>query len=612
MTKAAKKNRIGQADEYGALDQFDGTHPWMKQIPESALLYPVRQLECGQVSYFNFNLAKEMGLIPHDHPHRLNKKLERKLLDTFCLRIINEYDEQKKIEYPSSSIKKHKYMATRYLQLQHPDKSGRTSGDGRCIWNGIWSHMGKTWDVSSRGTGVTALAPGVVQAGKPLRSGNRSHGYGCGMAEMDELFGSALMAEILHRNGHSTERMLCVIDLGRGMGIGVRAALNLIRPAHWFLYLKQDRHEPLKRAVDYFIERQYNNGTWKLSPGRKDKYYGMLTILTESFAKFFAYLDRDFIFAWLDWDGDNVLADGGIIDYGSVRQFGLRHDLYRYDDIDRFSTNLNEQKLKARLVVQVFAQMTNYLESGEKKPLVDFKNHSSVRTFDQRFQHHLLDRFLYQMGFNESLRRILLNQHFTAVKNFFEIHFELERVKTHRKIQKVADGVHRPAIFNMRIALAKMPTQLLKNPLQPMPSREFFNFVVASQASRRDRKFTSTHCRRVELWQSLYISLIKRISAPQNVGKLLQNMRTRAEVINREDRLTGNALINVVDELLKFKKRGAEQIQIQALIEDFIDHQTLNPDFKETLFEKSPNYRGESARLLDTLLTVTYGHREDI
>jgi transcriptional regulator with XRE-family HTH domain len=59
-----------------------------------------------------------------------------------------------------------------------------------------------------------------------------------------------------------------------------------------------------------------------------------------------------------------VLANGksefiGIIDYGSVRQFGIRHDKYRYDDVERFSTNLNEQKNKARLIVQVFAQLVS-------------------------------------------------------------------------------------------------------------------------------------------------------------------------------------------------------------------------------------------------------------
>ena len=61
----------------------------------------------------------------------------------------------------------------------------------------------------------------------------------------------------------------------------------------------------------------------------------MLRLLSKDFAEFAAKLEMDYIFAWLDWDGDNVLADAGIIDYGSVRQFGLRHDQYRYDDVER-------------------------------------------------------------------------------------------------------------------------------------------------------------------------------------------------------------------------------------------------------------------------------------
>src|SRR6185503_16252427 len=211
------------------------------------------------------------------------------------------------------AMKPNTYMATRYLQLQHTDKSGRTSGDGRCIWNGVVSSQGRVWDVSSRGTGVTALAPGAVEAGEPLKTGNLQHGYGCGMAEIDELFGAAILAEIFHRNSIPTERVLTIIDLGNGMGIGVRAATNLIRPAHLFMYLKQGKIEPLKRAVDYLIRRQHQNKVWNIKPDDRDRHTRLLDEVTKSFAQFVARLDRDYIFAWLDWDGDNVLADAGII-----------------------------------------------------------------------------------------------------------------------------------------------------------------------------------------------------------------------------------------------------------------------------------------------------------
>jgi uncharacterized protein YdiU (UPF0061 family) len=609
MVKIAKKARIPHSQDYQALDQLDGSHPWQEQVPEGLITYPVRKLNQGRVAYFNFQLAKEMGIIPLDHPNQMNKKLEEKLLETFSLRIINEYDQQNKIQYPKRTLKKNRYMATRYLQLQHSDKSGRTSGDGRCIWNGIWSNGKSMWDVSSRGTGVTALAPGAVQAGKPLKSGNVDFGYGCGLAEIDELFGASLMAEILHRNGLATERVLATIDLGKGVGIGVRAAPNLIRPAHLFLFLKQGRIEPLRRAVDYFLDRQNKNGEWNIALNQKDKYKVLLDTLAEGFAKFIAYLDREFIFTWLAWDGDNVLANAGIIDYGSVRQFGLRHDQYRYDDIERFSTNLNEQKQKARLLVQVFIQMTHFLETGTRKPLPEFGNHPVLKAFDERFEHHMHDRFLYQLGFEPTIRRLLLNRHPDAVTELFSIHSEFERVKTHKKISKVADGIHRPAIFNMRAILASMPEHLLKEGLRPYSNQDFFKTVVSTQAKRRDRKLSAVHENRIKIWQKRYIRLLQKVSTPQNINKLLLNLKSRAELINREDRLTGNALINVVDEILKFHKKGADLSQIQAVLDKFIEHQTLSPDFRELemgLSKRAPE------NLLRTLLTLTYGYREDI
>jgi hypothetical protein len=55
-------------------------------------------------------------------------------------------------------------MATRYLQTQHRNKQGKTSGDGRSIWNGYLKSDNLTFDISSRGTGATILSPGAQEA----------------------------------------------------------------------------------------------------------------------------------------------------------------------------------------------------------------------------------------------------------------------------------------------------------------------------------------------------------------------------------------------------------------------------------------------------------------
>jgi len=611
MKKSMRKPAQGLT--YPAFINLDGVHPWSQIVPEGAVLYPARRLRGGKVSYFNFDLAKEMGLIPGHHAHQLNHELCETLLSTFCLRIINEYDQQSGERFTPSSVKPGTYMATRYLQMQHSDKSGRTSGDGRAIWNGVITHKGKTWDVSSRGTGVTCLAPGSVQAGQPLRSGNTEHGYGCGLAEIDELFAAAILAEIFHRNGISTERVLCIIDLGNGVGIGVRAAPNLLRPAHLFLFLKQGRLAPLQRAVDYFIQRQLSNKIWSpdLSETKSSNYDWFLAEITTSFARFASRLERDYIFTWLEWDGDNMLADAGIIDYGSVRQFGLRHDQYRYDDVDRYSTNLSEQRQKAREIVQTFVQMVDFLKSGKKRAWGHFHKSSWLKKFDRDFERFSLEYFLYQMGFPEPHRRLILRYHLNKVLALFTVHSELEKIKTKKPLKKVADGVHRPAILNMRKALADMAEHLDGLPYElshTVPSPVLFQWILASHACGADKKLSPRLQRQLELWQKLYIQVVEVASTPETWEKTAGTLALRAMRINNSRRITGNALIHIVDEILRHRRRGLSDGQIQAAIEELIQAQTLNPDYQslQGSHSKAPH------AILRSFFSVVDGFREDI
>ncbi len=600
-------------EKYADFDQLDGVHPWQDKVPEGYILYPARKIPQAKVAYFNYALAKEMGLIDEDHPDKLNPELEKKIISTFSIRIINEYDQKENVIYPTQYLKPNSYMATRYLQLQHADKSGRTSGDGRCIWNGVIEHKGKLWDVSSRGTGVTALAPGVVEAGKPLPSGCEDYGYSCGLAEIDELYGAAIMAEIFHNNGIHTERVLAILDHGKGMGIGVRAGLNLIRPAHLFLYLKQGLLEPLKNATDYLIDRQYKNKVWHFSARHPRRLDLMLEELCERFAQFAAQLDRDYIFAWLDWDGDNVLADAGIIDYGSIRQFGLRHDQYRYDDSDRFSTNLTEQKHKARLTIQVFAQMLDFLKTGNRKSLQAYAKHPILKKFDSHFNYYKLDRFLYNLGFSRAHRENLLKTNQKDVQAFFNNYAYFEKVKTYKKLKKVADGINRPAIFNMRSISRELPSYWLKqtDPKSQMPAEEFFRLMLSSQAKGKDARMTERLGKRIRRFQTQYLNLIQKAS-PSSVKQSLKQLNSRAEIINRADRITGNALINLVDDILSARKKGYSPAQIQRAMDELIRSQCLNPEVTEQFENSKLHLSRRSQELVVQFLTVLDGCKEDI
>jgi enamine deaminase RidA (YjgF/YER057c/UK114 family)/uncharacterized protein YdiU (UPF0061 family) len=370
---------------YPRFRRIDGTHPWKRRVAGGFVDYHARRRRDGEVAFFNFALAKEMGLISASHPERLNPALSRAILDTFGLQILNEWDYLHRTRVPARDRLPNTYMATRYLQLQHPGRRGTTSGDGRSVWNGTITHGGVTWDMSSCGVGVTRLCPATAKQGRFFRTGSRTASYGCGTAALGEGISAALLSETFHRNGIATERVLAVIALSNGYAINVRAGRNLLRPSHFFAPLKQNDLGRLRAAIDVFAERQIQNGDWpKLSPGAA-RHRHLAEAAAVSFARAAATFESEYVFCWLDWDGDNVLADGGIIDYGSVRQFGLYHREYRFDDSDRWSTTIPEQRTKARAIVQGFAQIRAFLLEGVKRPLGEFAHDPALARFDREF-----------------------------------------------------------------------------------------------------------------------------------------------------------------------------------------------------------------------------------
>lgn len=604
--KSADQRGTSTQMTYPALAKIDGSHSWQQAVPDSYVLYPVRELQEGDVLYFNFELAKEMGLIPESHPRILNPELKKQLLETFALRIINEFDQQNNVRFHPKVIKKNQYMATRYLQLQHADKTGRTSGDGRGIWNGEVQHKGKTWDVSSRGTGVTALSPGAVAAGKPLQTGNTEHGYGCGLAELDELFAAAIMAEAFHHRGINTERMLCIVDLGNGYGIGVRAATNLLRPAHFFCYLKQNNLEMLKKCLDYFIERERKNGSKGVLLTGPKKYDALLSHIVDKFSRFTALLDREYIFAWLDWDGDNVLATAGIIDYGSIRQFGLRHDQYRYDDVERYSTNLNEQKLKAQGIIQTFCQAIEYVKLGEKPPLEACANHAGISEFKKLLEERIFHRFLQQTGLSDRMISELKPQQVKIAEKIFATFRRLESHKTFRKLRAVGDGINRPAILNMRLGLIYLAS-CFQDGERPKPVH-FFNYVVCGSARGKDKHMSYSLKKKIQGFVNDYFQLFESLGMTPGHQKM-QRVFERCSAANRPNRMTGDGLILVVEKIMNIKKHGrAPSELIQAVIDNMVQDQSP----AEIIDPEDTEHADRLKRITQDLRSIIDGHRESI
>jgi uncharacterized protein YdiU (UPF0061 family) len=619
---AKKKHQTLQAtkftptkEEYSSFYQINGIHPYQEQVPEGYVPYWVKKKKDGEIVFFNFILAKEMGLIPKDHPHQLNKKLSQAILDNFSIQIINEYDIIHQTPIPEKEIYPHQYMATRYLQLQHPNKQGKTSGDGRSLWNGHYQRNGKTWDISSCGTGATCLSPATAIHQKFFQTGDPSISYGCGLADLSDGLSGALMSEIFHRNRIRTERTLAIISYDKNLSINVRAGHNLLRPSHFFIFLKQNNLEALTRAVDYHIERQIINGDFPAYLQTADdyqRYNYLLSHLVKTFSMLTAQFEREYIFCWMDWDGDNILLDGGIIDYGSVRQFGLFHHKYRYDDTDRFSTTITEQRKKARYIVQTFIQMIDFLIQGRKKNIKEFSNHQSLKEFDQLYIFYKRQFLLEKIGFSPIDAPKILKHHEDLVASF-EKQFDYFERKTDGRQVKVSDGITQNALYCMRDILREYP-QILCKEIKNISSERFLE-IIRSRYSTKKSLFPNPYKdKKIRNFQKYYMKLIGKAAhiKRKKVKDLLLEVSMRSSLINRADHITGNSAIYLADILMKQRKEMTSK-DFHQLFERFIHHQTFNVEIFQNDFSKYKEWtEKEKDQIFKELIKVVYSNREGI
>lgn len=599
----------GMAFDYSKFDQVCGDHPLKESVPDSFIEYNVRKRHGGKVAFFNFELAREMGLLPEGHPDKITQELEHKILETFSIVIINEYDLIHKTPIKKSEIKPNKYMATRYLQLQHPSRVGKTSGDGRSIWNGAIKHKGKTWDITSCGTGATRLSPATNINKKFYKTGDPTISYGCGHSEVDEGISTLFFSEIMSRNGIETERVLGIIEFKNGISINIRAHQNLIRPSHFFRFLKLGDYKGLKAMMDYYIEREISNKNWKGVPSKgKPRYDFFLKKITESFARTVARFENEYLFCWLDWDGDNILTGGGIIDYGSVRLFGLFHHEYRYDDVERFSTTILEQKEKARYIVQTFKQAVDFVVTKKKKRIETFKKDKILSLFDKEFITQKNLGILYKIGFTTGEQNILLHAAPKKIEAFKKAFSYFERAKSSRGIIKVSDGITCNAIFCMRDILRELP-QIYQSRNDVITAKEFIEIIKSSYGTKKDLANLKGKEQQVALFQKNYFDLI-RIAAKRtkrSFEDLMLDICTRASVINKYDRITGDSVLHITQKVIHVKPK-LNCNEIYDLMRQFSGFLNFTPEKERSISIRG----GRQKKYIGGMLKIVRENREGL
>jgi hypothetical protein len=607
--KNLKSKESNTEDSYSLFDKIDGTHRLKKLVPECYIDYQARLREGAKVVYFNFELAREMGLIESGHANRLSKQLSKKITDTFGLIIINEFDIENNIKYDEQTIKPGKYMATRYLQLQHPDNLGKNSGDGRSIWYGEVKHKGKIWDLSGCGTGATRLSPATSIHQRYFQNGDPTISYGCGYSEVDEGLSTLFFSEIFNKNGLSTERVLAIIQYADGYSTTVRAHDNLLRPSHFFNHIKQGNRDVLSRLLDYYIDRELKNKKMQQSTiDKRGRYQAFLEYYCENVAKVAARFEDDYIFCWMDWDGDNILMDGGIIDYGSIRQFGLFHHEYRYDDVERYSTTIVEQKEKVKYMLQTFVQIVDFVITGDKKPITHFKNNEMLIKFDKLFESNKDINLLTKIGFEQIYVNFLYQNHAGLVESFRKAFSYFERSKSKQGVVEVADGITWNAIFCMRDVLRELP-QLILSRNELLSSEELINIMASSYALEEDLELTSYRDRKCKEFQTYYLNLIQAISKrfKKKENDILLEIVMRSSVINRYDRVTGDSITHIVDKTLKELSNITNE-ELYSVVDVFSLSQRCSLHTKEKIMEKT----SKKHKLVNQFIDIVKECREGI
>lgn len=590
---AVKKNDSQVSTSYDHFDQIDGSHPLKEAVSEAFIDYPARIRPHGKIAYFNFELAKEMGLIPKSHNHSLNSDLETKLLETFSIQIINEFDQMKNKKFKPETIKSGTYMATRYLQMQHPDKKGLSSGDGRSVWLGHINHKGKSWDISACGTGATRLSPATSKFNKFFETGDPSISYGCGYGELDEGLATSLMSYIFKENNMETEETLCVVEFKNNISINIRVSHDLFRPSHFFLYLKQDNLETLRKMTDFYIDRNRKNDDWSDCPKGRGKYKFLLNKVCSTFSTISANFEDEYLFCWLDWDGDNILMNGGLIDYGSIRKFGIMHHEYRYDDVERFSTSLLEQKVKAKYMVQTFAQIVDYLETGKKKNIQDFSEASCLKDFESQYLDTKNKNLLNKMGFSDKKVRQLLKRERKLIERFRKNFSYFERAKSRTGMIKVSDGMTCDAIFNMGNILRELPKILLTG-MSELNESDFIEIIKSAFATEDDLSPSSYRAKKIKEFQKDYTLLIKKCAKyfQEDINETILSLSILASRKNKANKITGDAITHIIALLAKDKKLNADSLfefitALGAEQKEKGEAQLIAEDERSELFKKA-------------------------
>jgi hypothetical protein len=152
----------------------------------------------------------------------------------------------------------------------------------------------------------------------------------------------------------------------------------------------------------------------------------------------------------------------------------------------------------------------------------------------------------------------------------------------------------------MRDILRTLP-QHLQASWTPMPVKTFMTSIASTYCSEQDAR--PTMLRRIwsDRFQNGYMKLIEACASitKETRESVIGRIAARSAVTNHPDRVTGDAICNVGDRIIKSRKK-LERDELFYVIKSFIDDQIRVPEIKlknmtrSTINTKTPSGKPET------------------
>jgi len=199
------------------------------------------------------------------------------------------------------------------------------------------------------------------------------------------------------------------------------------------------------------------------------------------------------------------------------------------------------------------------------------------------------------------------------VNALFRIYSFLETSKTHQHYKKIADGINIFPLYNMRKLILRFNSLIKEN--APLDPKDVLRFGLTQQGKKLGRKKVQQHFNYFIKLFNIYKKTIQ--FALESDKKSLEQEHTlffnRSARLNSQSRITGNALIEVVDSFWKTANSTNNLESAQESIDFLIQQYLFMPEVQpaDTYFNPSAspqNLSPDATKLHQIILN----HSEDI